>query len=352
VLRKLSCVKDDSGAYISFAVPSVPQIQPQRLSFVGPTTYEMLDLPALSDSDDDPGFYVAAQRQSGAGQWNGCQVYQSVDGGLTYTLRFVVPTEAVMGTIAAPIAPSAAYTWDTATIITVNVPNGSVTFESRTDDAVLTGANAAAMGADGRWELVQFATAIQLSATQWQLSRLLRGRRGTEHVMGTSVAGDTFVMVSTGDLVRQVLELAQLGAAIKYKAVSLGSAYSTGIDQTFTGHGQALVPFSPVSLAATIVAGDIHLTWIRRGRLGRTLMSGVDIPLSEASEAYQVDILSGASPETVKRTLSVTAQAAVYLAADQVTDFGAALTTTITIAVYQISATVGRGTPALATLTL
>jgi len=352
VLRKLSCVKDDSGAYISFAVPNVPQVQPQVLSFVGPTTYELLDLPALSDADNDPGFYVAAQRQSGGGQWGGCLLYQSLDGGATYAQLFAVTTEATMGTINAPVGASEAYVWDNATTIVVNVANASVTFESRTDDAVIAGANAAAMGADGRWEIVQFATATQVSPTQWNLTRLLRGRRGTEHVMGSSVTGDAFVMVSTGDLVRQVLEQSQIGTSLKYKVVSLGLAYSSGIDQTFAGHGQALVPFSPIDLAGAIVSGDIHLTWVRRGRLGRTLMSGVDIPLSEATEAYQVDILSGTSPETVKRTIAVTTQAAIYTAADQTTDFGAPVTTTLTIAVYQMSAIVGRGTPAIATLTL
>jgi hypothetical protein len=350
VLRKLSCVKDDSGAYISHAVPSIPLVQPQRLSFTGPSSFELLDLPALSDADNDPGFYVAAQRFGAGGRWNGALFYQSLDGGVTFTEQFAVTTEATMGAIAAPVPPSQAYTWDTTTVITVNVPNGSVTFESRTDDAILAGANTAAMGADGRWEIVQFGTATQVSPTQWNLSRLLRGRRGTEHVMGSSVAADKFVVVSTGDLVRMVLELSQLGAPLKYKAVSLGLAYSTGIDQTFTGHGQALVPFSPVSVAAAIVdsPGDIHITWFRRGRLGRTLMSGVDIPLSEATEAYQVDIYGG-SPPAVVRTLSVSAQVAIYTAAEQMTDFGGPATE-LKVAVYQISATVGRGTPANAVL--
>jgi len=352
VLRKLSCVKDDSGAYISFAVPSIPQVPPVVLSFAGPTSYELLDLPALADADDDPGFYVAAQRLSGSGRWAGAMLYQSLDGGITFTQAFALTTEAVMGTIAAPVAESLPYTWDTATVITVDVP-ANLSFESRTDDAILAGANAAAMGADGRWEIVQYGIATKIADTQWQLSRLLRGRRGTEHVMGTSVAGDVFVILSTGDLVRKGLEQSQVGTPLKYKAVSLGTAYATGIDQTFAGHAEALIPFSPVGLAASIVGGDIHLTWIRRGRLGRTLVSGADIPLSEAAEAYEVDILSGGSPSTVKRTLAAATQTATYAAADQITDFGVApLGASITLAVYQMSAIVGRGTPAIATLTL
>jgi hypothetical protein len=353
VLRKLSCVRDDAGAYISFAVPSVPQVQPQKLSFIGPATFELLDLPALVDADSDPGFYVAAQRQSGGGQWNGAMIYRSLDGGATWVELFAATNEATLGTLNAVVPASESYDWDTATTIAVNVANSTVTFESRTDDAVIAGANAAAMGADGRWEVVQFATATQVSSTQWHLSRLLRGRRGTEHVMGSSVIGDKFVLLSTGDLERVILESSQIGTALQYKAVALGAPYASGIVQTFAGHAQALVPFSPVELAATKqLNGDLVLTWIRRGRLGRTLMSGVDIPLSEATEAYSIDILSGSSPETVKRTIAATAQTATYTHAQQVTDFGTPPAPNIRIAVYQLSAIVGRGTPAIQTLTI
>lgn len=351
VLRKLSCVRDDGGAYISFAVASPPQRPAQVLSFIGPSSYEMLDLPCLVDADSDPGFYLAAQRQSGGGKWNGCLAYQSLDGGVTYTQLFALVTEASMGTLAAPLAAGDPYTWDMANTIAVAVANETITFESRTDAAVIAGANAAALGADGRWEIVQFATATQVSATRWTLSRLLRGRRGTEHVMGSSVSGDTLVMVSTGDLQRQVLEQSQVGAALGYKVVSLGASYASGVNQSFAGHAEALIPFSPVALAAAGQAsGDVLITWTRRGRLGRTLTSGADIPLSEATEAYQVDILSAATPPAVLRTLAVTAPAATYTAEAQLADGGALLSAPITIAVYQLSAIVGRGTPAVATL--
>ena len=350
VLRKLSCVRDDGGAYISFATVQAPLRQAQTLSFIGPSSYELLDLPALQDADSGPGFYLAAQRQSGGGMWNGVMVYQSLDGGVSYVQQFAMVHEAPYGTLLAPLPASEPYTWDTTTSIQVAVANERVTFESVTDAAVIAGANGVAIGADGRWEIVQFATATQVSSTQWTLSRLLRGRRGTEYVMGSSVTGDAVVLVSGGDLARIVLQQSQVGTALGYKVVSLGASYATGINATFAGHAQALVPFSPVALAATgQTNGDTILTWIRRGRLGRTLTSGADIPLSEATEAYQVDIYNGAA---VARTLSVTAQSANYTHADQFADFGAYGLTSITVAVYQMSAIVGRGTPATATLAI
>lgn len=353
VLRTLNYVRDDDGAYVSHAVADAPIRQPQILKLLSATDLEFLDLPALTDADDNAGFYAAARGSTLAGNlWSGCAVFRSADGGATFAQLGSITTAATIGTLHVAITPSDWHTWDDVTTITVDVPTG-VTFESRTDAAVLTGANSAAVGADGRWEIVQFANATQLSPTQWRLSRLLRGRRGTEHNISSSHIGDKFVMISTGALVRLPLQTSEIGANRIYKAVSIGASYASGIDQVFAGQGVALRPFSPVRLAAERdTAGDIVLTWTRRGRLGRTLMSGVDIPLSEAVESYSVDIFLPDSPHTVVRTIATGIPTAIYTAAQQSTDFGSDSAMHVMVAVYQISAIVGRGTPDVQTLTI
>lgn len=358
VLRKLSLVQDDADSFVSFAVAQPPMRQPQQLTFIGPSSYEPMDLPCLQDADSDPGFYVAAQRADGIGNgWKGTSIFKSLDSGVSFTVQFSLLIEATMGTLASAIAKSDYHTWDDFTVITVNVPSSAYTFESMTDDAVLAGGNAAAMGADGRWEIVQFAIATQMTATQWQLSRLLRGRRGTEHLIGTSRFGDSFVIVSTGDLGRVILQTTEIGASRVYKGVSIGASFSSGTDETFTGHAQALVPFSPVLPTAVRLTDDgILIGWIRRSRLGRTLMSGVDIPLGETIEQFQIDILdpiSPASPEVVMRTLTATgAEFIEYTRADQIADFGSGALDSIRVAIYQMSSVVGRGTPCLANISV
>lgn len=350
VLRTLNYVRDDDGAYISHAVAAAPDRIPQKLKLLSATDLELLDLPALLDSDNDAGIYAAA-RGADTG-WSGCVIFRSADGGATFAQLGSIVNPTPMGTLNAAVTASDWHTWDDATTITVNVSVG-VTFESRTDAAVLTGANAAAMGANGRWEIVQFANATQLSPTQWRLSRLLRGRRGTEYNISSSQTNDKFVMISAGTLARLPLQTSEIGANRVYKAVSIGASYASGIDQTFAGQAVALRPFSPVFLTAERdTAGDIVLHWTRRGRLGRTLMSGVDIPLSEASESYSVDIYSHTVPHTVVRTIAASTQTAIYSAAHQTTDFGSDTEASVMVAVYQISATVGRGTPDLQLLTI
>jgi hypothetical protein len=357
VLRKLQCVADDQGSYISFAVATPPAKKPSTLTFLSPSLAVFLNIPSLMDADNNAGFYVVAYPDPASGnKWNGAVFYQSVDG--TNFSQSVTSTQAgTVGTMDTAVPPSESFTWDSVTVLTVNVP-ASESFESRTDDAVLAGANAAAMGADGRWEIIQFATATQISPTQWQLSRLLRGRRGTEYVMGSSEAGDQFVMVSTGDLVRIPLSVSQIGAAYVYKVVSVGAAFSTGNTYDFTSRGTALVPFSPVDAAAAFISGgDIEISWTRRDRLGETLMSGMDVPLSDFPESFQVDIVeaphSPSSPAVVFRTLATGTTSVIYAAADFATDYGGPHSPpTVYVRIYQMSLTMGRGTPEVAALVI
>jgi hypothetical protein len=93
--------------------------------------------------------------------------------------------------------------------------------------------------------------------------------------------------------------------------------------------------------------GDLTITWARRTRYSGEWRDLVDVPLNEASEAYEVDVLDGAGQ--VVRTLSTSIPSVTYLAADQTADFGTPQAG-IDIAVYQLSAAVGRGFAGRATI--
>ena len=95
------------------------------------------------------------------------------------------------------------------------------------------------------------------------------------------------------------------------------------------------------------LADNLTITWTRRSRVGGSWPTGENGPIGEASEAYEIDIMDGA---TVVRTLFASEPTAEYSAADQVADFGSPLPASVTINVYQISAYIGRGYPANATI--
>ncbi|MGC1467554.1 MAG: hypothetical protein WA792_17690, partial [Pseudolabrys sp.] len=123
----------------------------------------------------------------------------------------------------------------------------------------------------------------------------------------------------------------------------IGDASTVSLEAT--PHATSLRPLAPVHLAATRGVDGVTFTWIRRARFDGDSWEG-EIPLCETSEEYNVDILSGAD---VVRTLDVFSPGALYAAADEIADFGAPQAA-LTIRVTQLSATVGRGFAAMATL--
>ena len=70
----------------------------------------------------------------------------------------------------------------------VELLNDSTWLKSRIDAAPVGGANLAMLGE----ELIQFGTAEQTGPSTFRLSRLLRGRRGSEWAMAGHALGERF----------------------------------------------------------------------------------------------------------------------------------------------------------------
>lgn len=343
-LRRLELVRDDDGAYVSYAVAAEPERRPNPITRLRDTALVLLDLPALRDEDDDPGIYAGAYPTGTGTRWDGCVIFRSSDRGQTFSSAGSIVSPVAAGTIVSALPDGISSTFDEEAVLTVDLEYGDL--ESRTEAAVLNGANAAAIGDDGRWQIIQFRDAEQLTPTRYRLTGILRGRRGTEHLSGTSVAGDRFVMVSTNRLVRLNVQIAEINAELVYRAVSVGAAFTSGENQSITPRGVALRPFSPVDVQLVDVGnGDIAITWIRRNRLGQELRDGVEIPMSETTELYEVDVYTLGSPSAIVRTITATGPSATYTVAQQIADFGSPSVTaaSIAVAVYQISNVVGRG---------
>jgi hypothetical protein len=340
ILRKFESSRDYDGNYVSRAVADPPSRRPGEIIILSPSEIIFLDLPALRDTDNDPGVYATTIAQDEGATWKGAAVYKSTDDGATFNFVAGTSNKPTVGSVLNAIPAGDSHGFDTRYTLDVEVEVGSL--ESRTESAIFGGANTIAVGAEDRWELIQFANVEQLTATTYRLSRLVRGRKGTEWAMGTMQVGDRFVLVSGAGIIRLPIVNAEIGIDLQWKAVTFGMEYNTGIDATFASHAEALRPYSPVDVTAEPnESGDLVISWLRRGRLGHELTSGTEIPLSEATEAYEIDILSGSD---VVRTLTSTTTSVTYPVAEQVADFGPD-TTAIDACVYQMSAVVGRGHP-------
>lgn len=332
-ILSLMAVSDDDGSYTSIAVGGSGNPVRQTPQLRGPTELVVMDLPLLRDQDNDPGYYIALR--SSLSGWRGARLHVSRDDGDSYQGGDSYDRESVIGTATTRLPTGPTTIWDEGNTLTVRLREGLL--ESATESAVIAGANSCALGVHGRWEVLQFRTATQNDDGTWTLSGLLRGRRGTEPAVDSHQSGDTFVRLSIYGRVE--IPLSELEQEVLLKMVTGGTAVQNNAAQAFTPTGEALRPFAPANFLAVRDDDDTLLSWQRRGRIGQELRTGSDIPLSEESEAYEVDVLLAGA---VVRTIATSSPGATHTAAQQAED---GTSHPITYRVYQLSASVGRGHP-------
>lgn len=330
-------VVDDASVYGQIAAPSSGLIiADTTVPLIGNTRIEFLDIPLLRDADDatGSGYYTAAGGYDST--WAGGALFKSTDAGLTYTSAGGLPSPgAVMGLASNALGNFASGNiFDENNSVTVVIDSGQLS--SVTELQVLNGANAAVIGN----EIIQFKNATLTAANTYTLSGLLRGRFGTEHHQSVHAIGDRFVLLDTATVQRQSAAINEIGLSRTYKAATLYQLLSDCIPVTFTDNGAGLKPLSPVKIGGgRDASGNLTINWIRRSRVGGGWNNFSDVPLGETSESYSIDIMAGA---VVKRTLTSATPTVSYTSAMQVADFGSNQAS-VTVNVYQISATIGRG---------
>jgi hypothetical protein len=226
---------------------------------------------------------------------------------------------------------------------TVNVILTRGTLASDTEANVFAGRNAAALGAEGRWEIIQWETATLEADGSYTLSNLLRGRKGTEQNVGLHEVGDVFIALTPMSVIRLHTSTSDLDQQRLYKPVSVSAGLADAIAFPAINRGIGQECYSPVHIKGSRnSSGDLTITWIRRTRAEAEWRDLVDAPLFEDSERYEVEVLDGG---TVVRTfMGLTTQTVTYTSAQQVIDFGSAQDE-VTVRVYQVSTNRGRGFP-------
>jgi hypothetical protein len=231
------------------------------------------------------------------------------------------------------------------------------TLESVTDLALFGGANALAVeSAAGQWEIVQASQAELLAPGRYQLTRLLRGQRGTEDAMANPAPSGARVVFLDEALAALPVGEAELGLPWNWRIGPASRPISdeSYVAQAYTPTGVGLRPFSVAhveqSWRKARSPGDLTIRWKRRSRaLAADSWGGLDVPLAEEAEAYEVEIMDGT---TVKRTLLTGTTSLTYSGAQQMADWGALLGPgdTLDVRIRQLSALVGRGAPKTVTL--
>ena len=335
--RELELMQIDPTIYEhARAADRIPRTPP-GITYGQPAVFFM-DLPLLSDLDNEAAGYVAAQTRPWPGSVLG---YRSITTS-NFGLNFSLSQNAVVGATLFPFYNGPTYVFDTVNQLIVEVAEGELSSVSELE--VLGGSNVCALqNADGEWEILQFQNAELIATRQYKLTKLLRGQLGTELQMRAPLAaGATFVFL-TGGTVRQVgMSYSDIGIAYNYK-------YGPGVraindasykDQTYTFRGVARRPYAPVHPRLAKVSDDLVLSWTRRSRIGGDSWDAQEVPLGEEYEAYDLDIYNAAATAIV-RSVRVNSPTYTYTQANYTADFDSQ-PGALHVAIYQVSP-FGRG---------
>ena len=301
------------------------------------TTLALLDINLVNDTDTDFGIYIAA---TGNAAWRNAGLYVSRNNGNSYDFAKSLFTKTITGTCNNTLGTASEFTRDLGNSISITITSGQL--ESLSEIDFMNGRNCALVGN----EIIYFKNATLTAASTYLLTELLRGRRGTEWAIAGHAASENFVLLS-GYLERVEGQTLDLNTQRLYKAPistqTLADITATG----FTTTGKSLKPYAPCQIKGIRDGSDnLTINWVRRTRKGGMLVDYKDVDLSELSEAYEVDILSGS---TIVRTLSSATPTVSYSAANQTTDFGS-VQSSVNVKIYQLSSYVGRGYGATATI--
>lgn len=336
--RDAQAVRTEAAIY----VPPLNGIAPPTITpppIYGAAILHLMDLPLLRDADDGFSPYAAAS----SSPWAGVALMDSPTGS-DFLLDTTLSVRASVGETIQPFPSGPTDYWDESSVLELKLYTGELA--SATPDAILAGgANSLAVGTpDGDWEIIQFADAVLTGPQTYRLTKLLRGRLGTEHAIRSPLAIGAPIVLLNEAVAKIDGRAAERLASRFYRwgPQALDISDPAWQQTTFATKAVGRMPWSPVQIAgARNSSGDLAITWIRRTRFGGVWTDGVDVPLNEESERYEVDVMNGAN---VVRTIATTSPTTSYSAAQQVADFGSAQSA-ISVRVYQLSASVGRGWP-------
>ncbi len=348
--RGIEAIRQDRVAY------DLPPSAPRPTSLIAPVVFgapliEIVDLPQLREDHTPRNPMIAAHARPWPGR---LAVFRSpdLDG---FELLTTFGGRAKIGELAADLYSGPVSRFDHGNSVYVDLLSG--TLESVTDQRLFGGANTLAVEQpSGAWEILQFGDAELIAPSRYRLSRLLRGQRGTEADMAAMVPTGARVVVLDAALAQLPVAEADVGLPWNWRVGPANRPVSDAsyTAQAFTPRAMGLRPFSAVHVEQpwqrARSPGNLTIRWVRRDRsLAADNWNAAEVPMSEASEAWRVEVLDGPS---VKRSLTAATTSAVYTAAQQTADWGAPLGpgASLNIRIAQIGQAYGAGAAPVTTL--
>jgi hypothetical protein len=296
----------------------------------------VLDLPLAGENRRAEASWIACFSRPWPGTLN--LFRKSGDGG--FVLERTLEAPATMGRLLAPLPRGPVALFDRANAVEVKLLAGALVSVSESE--MLGGANVLAIGSEASgWEIVQFRDVELTGPLTYTLTHLLRGQSGSEPEMSDPQPAGARVVLLDPAVVQMNETLDDFGAGITWRVGPSNRDHGDPSYVEFTHQAKALGlrPWTPAHLKAERDGDDVLFTWIRRTRIGGDGWAVSEVPLSEESEAYVLDIMSG---QAVARSETLSTPLYRYTAAAQIADFGG-LQSAFSLRVAQLGAQYGRG---------
>jgi hypothetical protein len=249
-------VRAQQSVYFQNGVEQAQVAEGQAGAPIPDTTVVVFDGPPLAlDLHNRIGVYFAICNTDRAQAWRGATLYSAVSEASGYLRRADSPGEAVLGTCLVPPLPCVEWLWDDRSGFVVELLGGTLT--SCTDQECVEGRNRIAiLHPTGDWEIIGFAQVEEISETRYRLTRLIRGLRGTEHLMSGHAGGSKIVVLTDRSIGFWERGASGLGTRDFYKGPAVGDLVSAVPSQRARCNGRTMRPLAPSHLDARREPGD------------------------------------------------------------------------------------------------
>lgn len=292
------------------------------------TLVYLLNLPAGDASDTTPRYHAAFDGLQTP--WPGAALWRSIDGEASYQQLTSTTLEAWTGIVADAMADADAHVLDVHTVITVILDQGTLT--SISDAALYEHGNLSSLGN----EIFCFGVAELVAPGTYELSRFLRGRRGTEWATGTHVDDERLFILDAAIRKVDMLSVGERNITRDYKSPTSGESLADAYHTTFAPTAANLIPFSVAYPRAVQSGADWTFFWFMRARYGGSLINLTLVSFDFDHLGFRIDLFTDGTYATLVRSiltdggLGLDAEAEaefLYTEAEQIADYGSAQST-------------------------
>jgi len=272
------------------ALPADPgRIAPLADIAAGTSSLAVCELP-WDGNPASPVPLILAAVSSPSASWGGAALFVDQGDGTLQPLGPSGRTRAIIGIAASALPAASPLLFDRHGEVDIALASSDFTLLDATMQQLAQGANRAVLGG----EIIQFARALPLGNSRWRLTGLWRGRGGTEAAVVGHAAGEDFILLDgTGTL----LDPEAVGSAPDALIAAIALGDSAPVTAPIALRGIGLRPPAPVHGSLSVQSdGSVILAWTRRARGAWRWDDGVETPLNEQREVYDVSFGPVAAP--------------------------------------------------------